>query len=642
MQQFEQSSQLYVQQMQETRQNGRLGADGVTVIIPVVVHVIYSNSTQNISDAQIQSQIDVLNADFAALNSDYNNTPAEFQGLRSGDTKIQFEMATLDPNGNPTNGITRKSSSTTNWGTNDAMKSSASGGVDPWPTGDYLNMWICNIGGGILGYAQFPGGSASTDGVVIGPNYFGSTNGGSGFYLSAPFDKGRTTTHEVGHWLNLRHIWGDGACSATDYVDDTPSASGPNYGCPSNPKASCSSNDMHMNYMDYVDDVCMFMFSQGQEDRMRATFFGTNAPRASFVAGTPPPPPTCNDTEVTLTLVLDNYPSETSWTLTDGGGATVASGSGYSVANSTVTETFCLPDGDYTFTINDSYGDGICCAYGSGSYDVSAGSTNYAAGGTFAASEATPFTVGTGGGGGGTDPAPTGYCASKGNNVSDEYINRVQMGSIDNTSGSNGGYGDFTGQKTTITVGSSNTITITPTWTGTVYSEAYNVWIDYNRDGDFLDAGESVYTRAKTKVTPIVGSFTVPSGVSAGYTRMRVQMKYNANATSCETFTYGEVEDYEVLLSTGARTQLGFTNNSLTVFPNPANELVNVRLETTMSENTQIILTDIGGRIIKSENRELPAGNHLISLPLDNVSPGLYFVNIKGESYTLSQKLVID
>ncbi|MFT6849247.1 MAG: hypothetical protein ACJATA_000041 [Sphingobacteriales bacterium] len=179
--------------MQETRQNGSLGADGATVILPVVVHVIYSNSTQNISDAQIQSQIDVLNANFAALNSYYNNTPSEFQGLRSGNTKIQFEMATEDPNGNTTTGITRKSSSTSSGGTNEAMKSS--GGVDPWPTGDYLNIWVCNIGGGILGYAQFPGGSASTDGILIGPNYFGSTNGGSGFHLSSPFDKGRTTTH---------------------------------------------------------------------------------------------------------------------------------------------------------------------------------------------------------------------------------------------------------------------------------------------------------------------------------------------------------------------------------------------------------------------------------------------------------------
>jgi hypothetical protein len=115
--------------MQETRQNGSLGADGATVILPVVVHVIYSNSTQNISDAQIQSQIDVLNANFAALNSYYNNTPSEFQGLRSGNTKIQFEMATEDPNGNTTTGITRKSSSTSSGGTNEAMKSS--GGVDP-------------------------------------------------------------------------------------------------------------------------------------------------------------------------------------------------------------------------------------------------------------------------------------------------------------------------------------------------------------------------------------------------------------------------------------------------------------------------------------------------------------------------------
>jgi hypothetical protein len=237
-----------------------------TVNIPVYVHVIYSNSQENISDAQINSQISVLNADFNASNNDINNVPSEFAGLVA-DADITFTLA----------GVTRKASSTTSWGTNDAMKSASNGGVSVVSPSSALNIWICNIGGGILGYAQFPGGSSSTDGVVISPQYFGTTG-----FVSAPFNKGRTATHEVGHYLNLRHIWGDGRCKQDDFVADTPSSDAPNYGCPSYPTVNCRSNDMTMNYMDYSDDACMYMVSNGQKERMRA-IFASGASRSGFV-----------------------------------------------------------------------------------------------------------------------------------------------------------------------------------------------------------------------------------------------------------------------------------------------------------------------------------------------------------------------
>lgn len=235
-----------------------------SVSIPVYVHVIYSNSNENISDAQINSQIAVLNEDFNAQNSDTNLVPAEFAGLIA-DSEISFTLA----------GVTRKASSRTSWGTNDAMKSSSNGGVDVIDPAGSLNIWVCNIGGGILGYAQFPGGPAATDGVVISPQYFGTTG-----FVSAPFNKGRTGTHEVGHWLNLRHIWGDGRCRQDDFVADTPSSDRPNYGCPSYPTVHCQGTDMTMNYMDYTDDACMQMFSLGQKDRMRALFASGGAREA--------------------------------------------------------------------------------------------------------------------------------------------------------------------------------------------------------------------------------------------------------------------------------------------------------------------------------------------------------------------------
>ncbi|MDV7186740.1 zinc metalloprotease [Lutibacter sp. TH_r2] len=223
--------------------------DGLgTINIPVYVYVIYANSSQNISDSQINSQITVLNNDFNDTN--YNDIPSEFQGV-AADIDINFTLATVD----------RRSNSTSSWGTNNTVKS-----VYPAVSG-HLTIWVANIGGGILGYAQFPGGSASTDGVVISPQYFGTTGS-----ATAPFDKGRTATHEVGHWLNLRHIWGDGRCRQDDFVDDTPSSDGANYGCPSYPTVNCKSNDMTMNYMDYTDDACMNMFTEGQKTRMRAIF----------------------------------------------------------------------------------------------------------------------------------------------------------------------------------------------------------------------------------------------------------------------------------------------------------------------------------------------------------------------------------
>lgn len=145
----------------------------------------------------------------------------------------------------------------------------------------------------------------------------------------------------------------------------------------------------------------------------------------------------------------------------------------------------------------------------------------------------------------------SGYCGSQGVIVTDEFIGRVQLGSIDNNSGSDGGYANYTNLSTTLNTGSSYTITVTPTWTGTVYNEGYAVWIDYNQDGDFSDAGEQVATQAITQASPVALNFTVPAGAVSGDTRMRVSMKYNGVPTECETFTYGEVEDYTVTIGGG-------------------------------------------------------------------------------------------
>jgi len=246
------------------------------VTIPVVVHVVFRTEAENISDEQIQSQIDVLNQDFMAVNPDLADVPVPFQDL-IGNPQIQFELATTDPSGDPTSGITRTETDRTSFSSQgNPVKSAATGGADAWDTTRYLNIWVCTLSGGLLGYAQFPGGPPATDGVVVLNTAFGTTG-----TARAPFDKGRTATHEVGHYLNLSHIWGENriaSCADSDFVDDTPNQFGPNTGKPTFPSSSCNNEpngDLFMNYMDYVDDEAMFMFTLGQVVRMRATLAGS-------------------------------------------------------------------------------------------------------------------------------------------------------------------------------------------------------------------------------------------------------------------------------------------------------------------------------------------------------------------------------
>ena len=243
---------------------------GIT-LIPVVVHVVYHAAAQNISDDQVRSQIATLNQDFRATNADLAKVPEPFRDLIA-DARIEFELASRDPAGNATSGITRTRSSRASFGhVDDGVKSSQSGGIDPWDTRKYLNVWVCTLAGGILGYAQFPGGPPETDGVVILHSAFGTTG-----TATAPFDRGRTTTHEIGHYLNLSHIWGESrfaTCADDDHVSDTPVQYDKNYGKPTFPHFSCEGQphgDMFMNYMDYVDDEAMFMFTREQALRMAA------------------------------------------------------------------------------------------------------------------------------------------------------------------------------------------------------------------------------------------------------------------------------------------------------------------------------------------------------------------------------------
>lgn len=476
----------WIKPLIENARNNKSQNGGI-ITIPVVVHVIHSGQAYgvapNITDTQVQSQITVMNNDFRKLAG----TPGYNTNTVGADTMIQFALAKVDPNGNPTSGIDRVNMCYTAWTT---------GGVDAfvkprtiWDPTQYMNMWSVQFGGSsssILGYAQFPsnsglaglnvsGGAAETDGVVANYATFGSTDYNDGtFLLNAPYDKGRTMTHEVGHFLGLRHIWGDATCG-DDYCADTPTAHTSNYSCNTS-IASCTSSsvfEMVQNYMDYTPDACMNIFTINQKDRITAVmnnslrrvelktstkdvaialfandaelklerpctdnstcsgttrtmkvslynrgtsnltsavisytvgsntqtynWSGSLAPNryatidlpfaATIASGSMTAtittvngvadqrasnnsfttyyvaagPAAANTGAFTFTLQNDNYASEVSWDLKDASGTIVYQSVTYtnSTSPAPIVQTWNLTPGCYTFTINDTYGDGI-------------------------------------------------------------------------------------------------------------------------------------------------------------------------------------------------------------------------------------------------------------------------------------------
>ena len=254
--------------------------DGL-VTIPVVVHIIYNNETENIPDLQVYSQIEALNEDFRLLNENVQNIPGEFQSI-AADTEIEFCLASLDPDGRPTTGINRVATDYTCTGDIFTVKKddqsrlfyTSLGGTNAWDTEHYLNIWVANTCDQFIGLSTniaIQNFIPEEDGVVIDFNYFGNNCNSS---KAAPYHLGRTATHEVGHYLNLRHPWSVCGGPDPDFVEDTPSQESPYYGCPSYPQTSCGSSDMFMNFMNYSDDACMAMFTNGQKERMLETLAG--------------------------------------------------------------------------------------------------------------------------------------------------------------------------------------------------------------------------------------------------------------------------------------------------------------------------------------------------------------------------------
>lgn len=688
--------------------NQSRAVEGV-ITIPTVVHVIYNTAAQNISDAQIASQMQVLNDDFRRLNADADNTWPQ-----ADDAEIEFCLATVDPQGNATNGITRTQTSVSGFSTNDNMKFNSSGGHDAWPAGEYLNIWVCNISGGILGYAQFPGGNPATDGVVCDYQYFGTIG-----TATAPFDLGRTGTHEVGHWLNLRHIWGDGACGVDDFVSDTPTSDAPNYGCTPN-HVSCSSVDMVQNYMDYSDDACMNLLTTGQKNRMRALFEPGGA-RASLLSsggcGTPGGPTCsdgiqngdetgvdcggscpacpepCTDNLVTVEIVLDNYPEETTWTITDNGGSIVASGGPYGSQpdGSTVTSEWCLVDGCYNFNIFDSYGDGICCSWGNGSYEVTDNGGNIlASGGAFGSSETTNFCLGGGAGptcddgiqngdetgvdcGGSCVPCDTGGDCTYTTIDYNEFVstwgiwndggNDCRISAQDQSFANTAPYcirlrddsntSNFSSDALDVSAYDEVRFSFTYISASMENGEGFIVETSANNGQSYTIAAEFVAGQDFNNNVREFPEVTITSGLSSTF-RIRVRTTGNENGDrmyfddllveGCQNGNRlagpeaaPATEAAPAILETTSNT----TITEMTVLPNPVTDFMNVNYTLSKEAVVQIMVYDLTGKPVFTQQLKGQAGAQFTRIDATTMNAGFYIVQLLTEGERMTQKFLV-
>ena len=795
--------------------------DRAVVSIPVVVHVLYRTSSENISDAQILSQIAVLNDDFRRNNADANN-----KWSQAADSEIEFCLASVDPSGNPTTGITRTSTNKTSFGTNDAMKYSNQGGKDAWPTDQYLNIWVCTIGGGILGYAQFPGsGSSATDGVVVGSTYFGTTG-----TATAPFNKGRTTTHEVGHWLNLRHIWGGGGCGVDDFVSDTPESDAANYGCAST-HSSCGSADMVENYMDYSDDACMNLFTNGQKARMQALFApggfrrslltsgacgggsggggttacastitsfpysegfesglgawaqsaadnidwtrksgstpsGNTGPSAAaagtyymYIEASSPNYPsktailsspcfnmsslsnpeltfqyhmwgaamgtlalevstnngstwtsiwskvgdqgnawasatvslssyagqtiqlrfkgttgsnytgdmsvddiklqnkattgggggggsTCTGELVSLAITFDNYPAETSWSIVNASGQTVATGNNYT--GTSHSQSVCLPDGCYDFVINDSYGDGMCCAYGNGAYSLTDASGGIlAAGGSFTTSETTNFCVG---GAGGTTCPTIDFSAYSINAYSTQDQGTAQVQDAGQTLFIQNNAWKAIPYNYTVTASTVIEVEFRSTLQGEIHGIGFDNDDAISSDRIFRLHGTQAWGIANYDNYPNNGTwvtYVIPVGsfYTGSFNKLCFVGDHDASPKNANAY-FRNVRVYEGSCS-GARSVAAAASSPIiqnegeadffaNLFPNPAKSQLTIQIASKSTEiRGQII--DATGRIVW--NGQLQNGNNLLNI--NDLPAGIYhFSALEGNGKMITLKFV--
>jgi len=579
------------------------GSPKAVITIPVVFHVLYNTAAQNISDALILAQLNQLNQDFARLNSDAGNTPTAFQSLATN-TNIQFCLAQRDPSGNATTGIVRKSTTVTSFSSNDAVKYTAQGGDNAWDATKYLNLWVCNLGGGLLGYAQFPGGAVATDGVVLLYSSIGSlTTPGS----SAPYNYGRTATHEVGHWLNLRHIWGDANCG-NDLVSDTPTQQTSNYGCPTFPKVTCSNGangDMFMNYMDYTDDGCMNMFSAGQSTRMNA-LFATGGARVGLLSSLGCSAPTTTGCGTPSSLAAGSITTSSatlSWAAVSGAVSynlqyKLSSATTWTTVNTTAT-SYALSGltaaTAYQFQVQ------AVCASASGSYSAAT---------TFTTTSATTTC---------TDNYEANETRTAGKTIATNANITAKIGTST----------DKDWFKFSTTSAARNIKVVLDQ-----LPADYDLKL-FNNSGTQLAVSQNTGTTLETIIrnTTSTGTYYLQVyGYSSAFNANSCySLRVNTSSSSFRTIEGAETESIEVQAI-----------EEVTLFPNPSNGNFTVSVLSDNEADVTIAVYDITSKAILSETFNSTKGENSFNLDLQGRAKGIYFVEVKhGETKTI-KKLIVE
>jgi hypothetical protein len=588
---------------EHTRQTIQNNGARILVNIPVVFHVVYNTAAQNISDALLNAQLSQLNQDFRKLNSDNSLTPSLFAGV-AADMEINFCLAQQTPTGVATTGIIRKSTTTTAFSTNDNMKRAANGGSDAWDATKYLNIWVCNMSGGILGYAQFPGGAASTDGVVLQFNTVGSTTTpGSG----SPYNLGRTATHEVGHWLNLRHIWGDANCGS-DLVSDTPTHQTSNGGCPAYPKTNtCAGGgtEMTMNYMDYTNDVCMYMFSAGQKARAQA-LFATGGFRVGLLTSVgcnaPSGGTTCNVPTSLTSSAVGSSTATVSWAAAIGATSyslqyKTAAATTWTTVTSTTTSralTGLTASTTYNFQV------ASVCSSGTSAYSTAGSFTTTAVVTCTDAYEPNESRTGAK-----TIPLSSNVSARISSATDKDYLKFVNTTAARNVRVTLSNLpADFD-----LKLYRSSTLVGTSQNSGTT-----NESLIYNN------------TQAATTYTAYVYGYNGAFNATSCYT-----IRAEISGTS---FVRQSAEELEIMNEE-------LSNEPLQVYPNPTSGLLNIRLQPEGDINQTVeVYNQLGQKVESFElsfTKEMPA----VELQLNDLTDGIYFVRVYDGNTVQTRKVML-
>ena len=597
MDQAESAVAAYVAEHQNSK------ANAITTI-PVVFHVLYNTTAQNISDARILAQLDVLNKDYARLNADAGSTPSAFTGVASA-TNVQFCLAQRDPSGNATTGIVRKSTTKTSFSsTGNPAKFSSQGGNDAWPAGSYLNIWVCNLSGGLLGYAQFPGGAASTDGVVC---LTGSIGGPSAPGTSTPYHLGRTLTHEVGHYLGLYHIWGDDgtACTGSDLVSDTPNQGDENYGCPVFPTVSCSNGpngDMFMNYMDYTDDACMNMLTAGQSVRIDATMNGSRVALKTSLGCTPPTSGGCGTAAGLLATSITQTTATLNW-------GAVSGALSYNVQYRAVGA------GAWTSTTSTTTSKGITGLVAGTNYEFQVQAVCSGATGTFSASGT--FTTTSAGGSCTGDIYESNNTSSTAKVIATNTDIYALIGTSTDV--------DFF-KFTTVSPNTKIKVTLSQ--------------LPFDYDVKLLSNGNS--TLATSQLGGTSDENIVYNATSAATYKVRVYGYGGAfSATSCYKLRVNvSSTNFVKMMQANDGTNKLSSASDINAFPNPATSDIAFMYAGEMATQGSITVTDLLGKIVMTVPVNVVEGSNVSSINIESLQQGVYFVDVFTGTENLKVKVV--